>query len=173
MSTCACIKKREFDISVSHKGCEFLVLEDQSTWASGNGYVKPKTYDVTIKIPSRGVEKVLPINTEGKTIITSMDLFGSMAPKCLPDEVYCFSTESCGYILNINRAYLCSLQIKLNDLVAKYSPTMDAEQRRIILDLKLQVQSIEINAEKGNLETAKKLFKIVKDKLKSYHCDNC
>lgn len=173
MSTCACIKKREFDISVSHKGCEFLVLEDQSTWVSGQGFDKPDTYDVTIKIPSRGVEVVLPVKTEGKTILTSRELFGSMDVKCLPDDIYCFSVNSCGYTLNINRAYLCSVEVRLNELIYKFAETMTEDQRKTILDLKLQIQSIKINAEKGNLDTAKRLFKIVKDKLKSYHCDNC
>lgn len=173
MSTCACIKKREFDILVSHKGCEFLVLEDQSTWVGGEGYSKPDAYDVTIKIPSRGVEKVLSIKTEGKTFLTSRELFGSKDLKCLPDDIYCFSTKSCGYTLNINRAYLCTVETRLNELIYKYAETMTEDQRKIILDLKLQIQSIKINAEQGNLDTAKRLFKIVKDKLKSYHCDNC
>ena len=171
--SCACIKKREFDIAVSHKGCEFLVLEDQSLWVSGDGYSKPKYYNVTIGILDRGIEIVLPIKTEGKTFLTSKELFNSLDSKCLPDGIYCFSTESCGYKLTINRAYLCTIEVKLNELIYKYAESMDADERKIISDLKLQIQSIKINAEQGNLEIAKRLFQKVKDKLKSFHCDNC
>lgn len=173
MSRCACIKKREFDIAVSHKGCEFLVLEDQSVWVSGDGFSKPSTYNVTIKVLSRGVEVTLPISTEKKTFLTSKELFNSLDSKCLPDDIYCITTESCGYKLTINRAYLCNLEVKINELVYKYAEDMDSEQRDIITDLKLKAESIKINAEQGNLEIAKRLFKSVKDKLKSYHCDNC
>ena len=169
MSTCACIKKREFDILVSHKGCEFLILEDQSTWVGD----KPSTYDVTLKIGSRGTEVTIPIKTEGKTVLTSKELYGSRDQKCLPDDIYCFTTISCGYTLSINRAYLCNMEVSLNDLIATFAETMSEKERKIILDLKLQIASIKINAEKGNMENAKRLFKIVKDKLKLYHCDNC
>lgn len=171
--SCACIKKREFDISVLHKGCEILVLEDQSTWVGDFGYDKPDTYDVLVTIPSRDVEVTLSLKTNAKNFITSKDLFGSDITKCLPDDIYCFSVVSCGYKLNINRAYLCTVELKLNELVAKYAETMTEDQRKTILDLTLQIQSIKLNAEQGNVEIAKRLFKKVKDKLKNYHCDNC
>lgn len=167
---CACIKKREFDLNVSHKGCEFLVINDQSTWS---GIEVPDFFNVTIKIVSRDSEVTLPISTKGATTLSSKQLLNTIDQKCLPDDIYCFTTKSCGYPLKINRAYLCGLETRLNDLVSKYAETMDAEQRKLIFTLRMQIDSIKINAEKGNLELAKKLFKIVKDKLNAYHCDNC
>lgn len=171
--SCACIQKREFDISVTHKGCEYLVLEDQSMWVEKLGYDKPNTYDVLIKIPSRNVEVIVPINVKGKTFLTSVELFGSKNVTCLPDDIYCMTTTTCGYDLTINRAYLCSLDVKLNELVAKFATTMNQEQRTMITDIRLEIAAIRINAEKGNINLANSLFKIVKDKLKKYHCDDC
>lgn len=171
--SCACIKKREFDISVSHKGCQYLVLEDQSTWVHDFGYDKPRTYEVRVNVPSRNVDVVLELNTDGKNYITSKDLFGSVDLKCLPDDIYCFTVMSCGYKLNINRAYLCTVETKLNELIAKYAETMTVKERKIILDLTLQIESIKINAEQGNVKITKRLFKKVKAKLKDHHCENC
>lgn len=171
--SCACIKKREFDLYVSHKGCETLVIEDQSNWMTDKGYVKPKTYDVTIKIPSRNYEQVFTLKTDGRNYLTSRELFGSSELQCLPDDIYCFSVESCGYDLIINRAYLCGLEVKLNELIYKFAETMTQEQRKVIVDTSLQLDSVKLNAQMGNVEIAQRLFKKVKDKLKEYHCDNC
>jgi len=170
---CPCIKKREFDIVISNRGCEYLVLEDQSVWVQDFGYEKPETFEVTIKIDSRNIEKKVTLKTNGKNILTSKDLFDSTDLECLPDDVYCISTVSCGYELTINKANLCGVKSKLNELIYKYAETMNADQRKIIFDLKLLIQSIEVNAEQDNITTARRLFKDVKDKLKAYHCDNC
>lgn len=172
--SCACIKKREFDLYVTHKGCETLVIEDRSTWMEEKGYVaRPPSYDVTLQIPSRDFEKVLTINTNARNYFTSKELFGSDNLQCLPDDIYCFSTQSCGYGLHINRAYVCDAEVKLDELVYKFAETMSKEERKVILDLTLQIESIKLNAEKGNVKIAQRLFQKVKQKLKEYHCDNC
>lgn len=173
MSNCACIKKKEFDILVTHKGCEYLVIQDQSTWVSGDVYNKPATFKVKIKIPSRGVEKEITLFTDKPNYLTSKDLFDSQELQCLPDDIYCFSVESCGYTLNINRAYLCRMETKLDELIYKFAEDMNASNRKIIIDTEFQLASIRINAERGNVEIAKRLFNLLKEKLKSYHCDNC
>lgn len=173
METCACIKKREFDISVTNKGCEYLVLEDQSIWVSKNGFTKPDRYNIVLKIPSRGVERKISIKTDGKTILSSKDLFGSKDLKCLTDDIYCITTESCGYTLTINRLYLCNIEVKYRELVSKYALTMSDDEMSTLSKLRLDMESLKINVEKGNLQTAKNLFKTLKDKLKAYHCDNC
>ena len=169
MSVCACIKKREFDIVISYRGCEILLLEDQSIWVGE----KPKTYDITLTALSRGMAVNVTLDLNKKTQLTSKDIFKSETITCLPDDIYCITTESCGYKLSINRAYLCNMELKVNEMVAKFANTMSEDERKIIQDFKLQIDAIKINTEKGNLETARKIFKSVKEKLNHYKCDNC
>lgn len=171
--SCACIKKREFDISVSNRGCDVLVFEDQSNWVADAGFNKPDTYKVVIEIPSRGMSKELDIKTSGKNFITSVDLYGTIDRENLADEIYCISTVSCGYDLKINRASLANLELKVNELIAKYALHMEDAQSRLLMDFILQLESIKINAEQGNHNLAIKLFSKLKKTLKNYHCDNC
>ena len=92
---CSCIKNH-YSIHISSEDCKKLIYQDESDWMAGEGFNIPETYPVTISIPSRSKEVTIDVKTKGRTVITSVDLFGSSDLMCLPDDIYCFSTESCG-----------------------------------------------------------------------------
>lgn len=171
--SCGCIKKRDFDIDISFKGCETLVIEDQSVWSTGPGYTKPDSYTITINIPSRGSTVDLEIKTNSKNYFTSKDLFNSIDIQCLPDDIYCFTTTSCGNKLTITRAILCNTEIKLDELISKFSDELDPDKRQLIFEISSGIEAIKINSKKGNLETSKKLLKRLNKKLESFNCEHC
>ncbi len=173
MESCPCIKSRDFDLTVTNRGCEHLVIEDASVWMGAQGYEKPETFQVTFESPTRGSSKVLTLKTDARNTFTSIDLFGTTNIQCIADDVYCIRVTSCGYDLTINRAVVCTLQIELNKLIVKFAETLTKDERDTISDLKTSIGAVKLNAEKGNVKTAKKLFKIVKAKLKAATCNNC
>lgn len=166
---CGCIKKRDFNVELSYKGCEYLVLEDASIWSGDI----PETYEIELQIPSRNKTINLELKTGVKNTFTTVDLFNTSNLQCLPDDIYCITTESCGYSLKINRAFLCNSEIRVNELIYKYALDLDKDKRQLLLDFKTKLDSIKINAKLGNSEISKKLYKLLSDKLKEHHCDNC
>jgi len=173
MANCACIKKREFDLYVAEKGCGVLVIEDQSVWVKKPEFEVPEAFNVTIDIPSRGVSKELTLYTNKRNIIHNKDLFGLSVDKRIPDDIYCFSTISCGYELKINRAYLCNAKSQVRDLIYKYVDDFSKERREIISNLNITIQAIEINAKIGNVKIASELLKSLNEKLKNFNCVEC
>lgn len=166
---CGCIKKRDFDLIFTDSGCEYLVIQDNSSWQDQ----KPEKFIITLKIASRNIEKDLEIYTDRANKFSSIDLLGASEVKCLPDEIYCITTESCGYSLSINRVYLCGLRQEVSQLLEEYSRTENTKLFQHYTRINSLIDSIEVNVSKGNLDTSKDLFKEVKDRLKNLNCDDC
>ena len=118
-------------------------------------------------------EKDLEIYTDRANKFSSIDLLGASEVKCLPDEIYCITTESCGYSLSINRVYLCGLRQEVSQLLEEYSRTENTKLFQHYTRINSLIDSIEVNVSKGNLDTSKDLFKEVKDRLKNLNCDDC
>lgn len=168
--SCGCIKKRGFDIHVDNRGCTTMVLEDQSTWVGGS---IPETYSVLVQIPSRNSDVQLDLKVNSRNLLTSKDLLQTAEEQCLPDDIYCFSTQTCGYTLKITRAFLCSTDTKIDKLIADFADDFSLEKQTIIQNLQFLSESVKINAEKDNEQLAKDLFKELKKQLKKFDCDDC
>jgi len=166
---CGCIKGI-YDAHISSTDCSFMVYEDQSVWMEGDTFVKPEKYEVTIESPSFGIKKALFLNTEGRNLITTADLYGKQHGPCFRDDIYCFTAKTCGDSFKISRAYLCNLQCKLDQYTAQVTKEKDWDD---VYYLQTVLQGIEINARHGKIQKASELLKIAKDKLRHYTCGGC
>lgn len=163
---CSCIKN-VYDIHIGHRGCRKIVYQDMSVWMSGDGYEVPESYDVEVLVPGRSDFSTLTVKTGINNIITTKELFEYEEEICLEDGIYCFKTNSCGVQYEINRAYLCTLECKLQQLIAKAKTNEDFKE---IIDIRHYLDAIKINARLGKPEKAKDFFKIVDSKLKHLTC---
>lgn len=168
--SCACIKKH-YDIYLSYKDCKTLVYEDQSEWMDGENYDnRPDTYVVSVYIPSKKKEYTLTLDPSKRNYITSVELFGTSTPTCLPDDIYCFTVESCGLEYKINRAFACRSECKIDELTSKAKTTEDFKKLSFFRNL---IEAVKVNSKLGKSETAKELLQVVTKKLKHLTCANC
>ncbi len=162
MNNCACIKKEAqgFDFSLDSYDCKGLLFIDTTNWMVDDNYSLPDTFDITVVLPSKNDVKVtLKPNTTNK--ISAKDLgFGA----CLPDGIYCFKTESCGYKYSRNKAVVCTLKCRLHNLIAK------SEDWHTINKIKNLIEAIEVSAEMGLELQAQNLFKVVQKELDILEC---
>ncbi len=166
---CSCIQNL-FDLSVSHLDCKTLVIEDQSKWIVGEGYDKPSVVDVHVSVPSRAANITIQIDPGKRNVFDTVSFFGTEERLCFPDEIYCFSTESCGIKYTISRAFLCTLECQITSLIAS---AKDPEEFTKILQLQTMLDGIYINAELGKVETAASLYRLLKSKVEHLNCGGC
>lgn len=168
--SCACIKK-VYDIHLSHKDCKTLVYEDQSDWMSGEAYeYRPSTQEVRVYIPSKKKEYTITVDPSKRNYITSVELFGTSEPICLPDDIYCFKVFSCGDDYQINRALTCRAECKIDELVSKAKTELDFSEVGFLRNM---VYSVKVNASLGKPEAAMEILQIVNKKLKHLTCASC
>lgn len=170
--TCACIRENGFNLQLSSNNCDVLVVEDFSRWVYSVKEDIPTQFKVTMKVLSTGRQVELDINTGCKNFFSSEDIFGSNI-KCIPDGLYCFTTEVCGITFTITRAFLRNSEIEYLKIVSRYAGNLDTETRNFLTSTHILLESIEANAELGNYQLAKELFKRLDDSLKYFRCDNC
>lgn len=166
---CSCIKRSEYDVHVGYLDCKTLVYEDQSKWMTDEGFVMPDLYDVTISIPSLNKEITLSLYTQKRNLITVFDLLGS-TDYCLPDDIYCFTTTSCGISMKVSRAYMCGLDCKIDVLTSKMKNVDDAKEVRYLRDLS---EAVKVNAKLGKHTAATENFTLLKNKLNHLTCGMC
>lgn len=166
---CSCIKRYQYDVHIDHLDCKSLVYEDQSAWMDDDGYERPEKYDVEVTITSLNKKVTLSLYTNKRNIITSEMLLGS-STQCLPDDIYCFYTESCGLGSKIVRAYTCSTDCKIDILSSRIKTREDADEVRYLRELS---DSIKINARMGKNTAASNSFKLLKEKLNHLTCGSC
>lgn len=167
--SCACIQNF-FDLSVGHLDCKSIVIEDHSKWISDAGYGVPEILDLTVSVPSRASEITIQILTGKRNTFTTVDFFGTTESLCFPDEIYCFTAESCGIKYTISRAFLCTLECRVTSLIASAKTDEDFHQ---ILSLQTMLDGIKVNAELGKVETARDLYNLLKRKVEHLDCGNC
>lgn len=166
---CSCIQNL-FNLSVSHLDCKTVVIEDQSKWIGGTGYEKPDLMDVVVSVPSRATDITIQIETGKRNTFDTVSFFGTEEQLCFPDEIYCFTTESCGISYTISRAYLCTLECQITSLIAA---AKTPEEFTEILQLQTMLDGIYINAELGKVETARSLYNLLKSKVDHLNCGGC
>lgn len=166
---CGCIKKI-FDLYVTFTDCKHIVIEDQSVWMTDLGYEIPETLNVKIRSELRGTEIEKDLYLNKRNIYDSIDLFNSSQQECFADDIFCFTTESCGNILVTSRAYLCSALCKIDVLTSRAKSTEDFKQ---ISELKRMAEGIQIDVKLGKVDSAKELLKLLNRKLSHLTCGNC
>lgn len=168
--SCSCIKKN-YDVHISFKDCKTMVYEDQSDWMSGEAYEdRPSLYEVRVYVPSRKKEYILDLDPSKRNYITSVELFGTSEPVCLPDDIYCFSTTSCGVDYQINRAFVCRTECKIDELTTKAKSRDDHDE---VIFFRNIVHSVKTSARQGRPELAKELLEVVNKKLQHLLCSSC
>lgn len=169
--SCSCIKNRDYDVHLSFKDCKTMVYEDQSDWMSGESYEdRPSLYEVRVYIPSRKKEYTLNLDPSKRNYITSVELFGTSEPICLPDDIYCFSTVSCGVEHKINRAFVCRTECKIDELTNKAKSKDEHSEVGFFRNI---VHSVKVAARHGRPELAKELLEVLSKKLKHLLCASC
>lgn len=169
--SCSCIKNRDYDVHISFKDCKTMVYEDQSSWMSGEAYEdRPLLYEVRVYVPSRKKEYTLNLDPSKRNYITSVELFGSSEPTCLPDDIYCFSTTSCGVPHQINRAFVCKTECKIEELTNK---AKSRDEHSEISYFRSLVHQVKVAARHGRPELAKELLGVVNKKLNHLTCASC
>lgn len=167
--SCACIQNH-FDLSVDHLDCKTIVIEDHSKWITDTGYSVPEVMDIVVDVPSRGNKVTLQIHTGKRNTFSTVDFFGTGESLCFPDEIYCFSTTSCGIQYTISRAFLCTMECRITSLIA--SAKSDEDFKNLIV-LQTMADGIRVNAELGKVETARDLYGLLKRKVEHLDCGNC
>lgn len=162
MSNCSCIKREDqaFDFVLSTYDCKGLVFTDTTNWMEEDGYAVPSEQELEIVLPNKSTVKTKFI-PKSSTKFSSQELFGT---KCLPDGIYCFKVESCGQKYTRNKAVVCTLRCRLDNLIAK------SEDWETINKLSNLIDSIEVNSEMGMELNAKELFKVVSKELDIHSC---
>lgn len=166
---CSCIKGN-YDAHVTNTDCKHLIYEDQSLWMDEIGYTKPETYPLTIHIPSRGSQSTLLVYTDKRNSLTSKELFGSTDVLCLPDDIYCFTVQSCGVSYTISRAFLCNCLMRIDELVSRAESDDEIKEAK---DFKSMAEAVEISVKMGKVEQAREMLTKLKKKLKQKNCTNC
>ncbi len=160
--SCSCIKREDqaFDIVINTYDCKAIVITDLTNWMEGDGYIIQNKHKVTVTLPSKSKVdiNIIPNST---TKIYSKDLVGT---ECLPDGIYCFTTDSCGYSYSRSKAVVCTLRCKLNNFISKTEDLVEATRLSNLIDL------IEIETEMGNEINAKDLFIIATKELDKHSC---
>lgn len=165
---CSCLKN-DFNLSIDDRGCKTILIEDLSNWMAGDFFNEGETLPITIKSLSLGKSFDLSLKINKRNIYTSLDVIG-IADVCIPDDVYCFSTTSCGVSYSINRVYLCSTLCKIEQLKSKAKDKLDWEYIR---ELQNFVEQIKANSEFGKIDTAVSILKLLNKKLKNLKCGSC
>ena len=141
MENCSCIKNH-YDADISFRDCKTMVYEDQSDWMEGEAYEgKPSTYEVRVYVPTKKKEYTLVLDPSKRNLITSVELFGTSEPVCLPTDIYCFKTESCGKNYSINRAFVCGAECRLQELTSKANTEDDYKQISLLNNVLAQVKT--------------------------------
>ena len=164
---CSCIKdtKQKFDFHLESLDCKTLIFTDLSNWQEEVPYIIPEKLDIEITLPS-GQTRQVSVTPKTTSKISLDDL--SLSKKCLPNGIYCFKTESCGYTMTRHKAVVCKLYCKLDNLIAK---AQTEEDNAIISELSNLIKSIEINTEIGKHQQAVEIYKIVDKKFSRLHCE--
>lgn len=160
---CFCIKKL-FDLHVTTAGCGRLVIEEQSKWMESG---RPDSITVLLRIVSQQKEFDIEINTGGRTVFDVTEFFGSGA-NCLPDDIYCFEAKSCGRVYKISRAVFCSVDCKIEEILAQSDGDYTEYNR-----LNSISEAIKINAKLGKIDKASGLLKTLKKELQNKSCGQC
>lgn len=169
--SCSCIKNRNYDVHLSFRDCKTMVYEDQSDWMEGESYEgRPSLYEVRVYVPSKKKEYILDLDPSKRNYITSVELFGTSEPTCLPDDIYCFTTDSCGVPHQVNRAFVCRTECKIDELTTK---AKTQEEHSEISYYRSLVTSVKVCARQGRPELAKELLEVVNKKLKHLLCASC
>jgi len=166
---CSCIQNH-FDLSVGHLDCKTIVIEDHSKWIGDSGYAKPDFMEVEVDVPSRNAKVKLQLHTGKRNSFSTVDFFGTTESLCFPDEIYCFTTESCGIKYTISRAFLCTLECRITSLIAAAKTDEDFAK---ILTFQTMLDGIYVNAELGKVETARDLYNLLKKKVDHLDCAGC
>lgn len=167
MSQCGCLRKKGFDLQLGFRDCKTILLTDISKWIEGPGYALPESITVSVQIPYNGnsIEVVIPRG--GTRVLTAKELLNSSEEQCLPDGVYCISTESCGTFHQINRAFLCSTQCQVDTIRAAGTKVDDFRDTARFQEM---IDGIRINAEQGKSDKAGRLIQLLKQQLEKFNC---
>jgi len=170
MMKCSCIKNYGYDAEVGYRDCRHLTYDDLSDWMNESGYTVPETYPVVIKIPSVGSQALVVVYTNKKNVLTTKELLGTKEKQCLPDDIYCFITESCGKKFTISRAVVCNCQTRVDVLAARAESQEEIERAK---DFNSMLNAVKVAARIGKVQLASEMLTKLKKKLKHIDCDNC
>jgi len=169
--SCACIKHSGFDIHIDHRDCKTIILDDQSDWTGPLPLHKPEELEVKVSIQSQGItDKTVWIKTDKRNVLTSVDLFGTSEPVCLPNDIYCFEVFNCGVSIKISRAYLCDLDCKIEELIAK-SKTPKEEQE--YFKLRNRLKTVHSLVKRGLTMQGQDYLDELKRDIKDKNCESC
>lgn len=166
--SCKCIKEDGFFLDISFTDCQTLVIDEVSTWVDGD--IKPDEIKVKVYSSSQNKETVIDLFTNNRNVFTSVELFGSVEPFCLPDDIYCFTLlepYGCGYEITIARLYCCNLQCTIDEMIS----SKDKEKEG--LKLNNQLKAIRSMVESGSSDKAQEALNDLREQIKMLDCDNC
>lgn len=167
MNYCSCIRGRNFNLAVRSLDCKTLDIEDISLWMDEEGYEVPENFEVTIKFPTLKKEGTVKLKGLGRTLVTSVELFGDKEPCCLPTDMICITVNSCDVTHEIKRAYLCDVQCVVDRLFA------DKGREDEAMEYLSMIRGIEASVEHGLFSTAQDTLTLLKRKLKNEKCGTC
>ena len=165
---CSCIKKN-FNLVVSSPDRYSLEILDVSEWMSGEQFKLSTSYGVVVEVNIPQNKFNINLKSSSTSLLTQED-FGLSGQDVFPQGIYTFKVEAdgvgCGVTHKIYKAVLSSYQFDYNNLLIK-------EDFSSIKHLGLLIEKIKINTDIGNIETAKELFKVLKEEMSLYSCSNC
>lgn len=167
---CSCIKK-VFDLHISSVGSNRMVIKDRSIWMDrSEGFDDAEQFIVKITSDVRGIINTIPLTVKGTTILTTKELFKSATEQCIQDQIFCFSTTSCGVDMSITRAYMPNAYGTIQALLAR---AKDRQDERDYYHFKFLYEQVMSLSEIGMPNQAKEAYKILKENLANKICDCC
>lgn len=160
MADCSCIKgEGNFNFIISALSDSVLLYQDLSDWMEHPNYATPTQYTLLIKLPNTETIKEVVIDIQKVNRITSEILFGKDG--VIPDGIYCFSVENCGYKYSRHAAIVRKLECCTDKLFMEGVDTKELD------DL---IRKIKISTQFQDMTTATKLYKIASEKIKLNNC---
>jgi len=148
-----------------------MVIQDRSAWMDDAGFDSAGTFEVNIQsLTARAINKTIALAIKGETIITAKELWGAKSEQCIKDDVYCFTTISCGVPMSINRSFLPNAMCAVDALWGK---KRDSKDEQTIDEINRLINAIESQIRLDRGEQAKDTHKLLRDKLKGLLCECC
>jgi len=156
---CSCIRgEGNFQFEIKAISPSFLIYTDLSDWMEHPNYKDPSSYTLKVQ-PPYGDEVQIDIDVNKANRITALNLFKKEIE--IPDGIYCFTLENCGYTYMKYKAICRRLECCADKLYIEGKDTTELD------DL---IRGIKVSTEFQNISTAQDLYKQAEIILKNNQC---
>lgn len=157
---CSCIRGKGYNFFIKVPDNQNIIYVDLSDWMIDDTHSIPNNYEIEILLPGAKAGKEILVNTIGSRI-TAKDLGLS----CLIDGFYKFKVFTCGTNLYKFAAILPNTYCCYKKYISTEGINEKSREMRRLFD------SIKINVELQDVDSANSNFKLLKTLMATVACD--